>query len=156
MLKKWTMPRNYFGEEWPEFFVGLSQTRDSDCLERSNFACFLAGLGGESETVLVIREGHWACGWVEWIAIHQDATQAIEKAEKMMERLEDYSVLNEDDFSEREEKEAGEVWKDCYSVKERIEYIRGHSSQFDFRDFSDLRACVRGEYFAGIAGELPY
>lgn len=33
--------------------------------------CMLRELGGESETVRVVRESHWAVGWVEWIAIHE-------------------------------------------------------------------------------------
>jgi hypothetical protein len=154
MLKKWLVPKNYYGEQWLEYFVGLSQNRDSSCLAQSNFACFLAGLGGESDTVLVVREGHFLCGWVEWIAIRQDDIQATEKAEKMFARLEYYPILDEEDYSAREEETASAVWKDCYDIKGRIEYIREHSDQFEFQNFSDLRACVRGEYFPGYAGEL--
>ena len=61
---------NFLGEV-PEnnlLFV-YAQNRDSDRLTRSNFECILKELGGESETVCVIRYGHWACGWVEYIGV---------------------------------------------------------------------------------------
>ena len=40
------------------FVMPVSRTRDSGPLDNSNFDCFLAGLGGESETVEVHRFGH--------------------------------------------------------------------------------------------------
>ena len=65
-LKRWTRPRDYFGAEWSRYYsAGLGQSRDSDCLEQSNFAVMLHELGGESDTVIVVRESHWAVGWVE-------------------------------------------------------------------------------------------
>ena len=56
----------------------------------------------------------------------------------------------------REQVAADETWKNCYDEKERIAYIRKFHYQFDFRDFADLLACVRGKYFAGYASELIY
>lgn len=154
-LKLWTMPKYYFGETWPDYYsAGVGQSRDSDALERSNFACMLKELGGESETVLVIRESHWAVGWVEWIAIHATEDKALAIADEIKGKLEDYPVVNEDHWSGLECEEANEVWTNCYDVKARIKYIREHRSQFDFRDFADLIGCVRGQYFAGYASEL--
>lgn len=40
------------------------------------------------------------------------------------------------------------------TLRERVEYIRKHRSQFEFRDFADMLGCVRGKYFAGYASEL--
>jgi hypothetical protein len=154
-LKRWTMPRYYFGETWPEYYSsGVGQSRDSDCLERSNFICMLKALGGESETVIVVRENHWAVGWVEWIAIHESDSKALAVADDLKGKLDNYPVIDESHWSELESEEADLVWKDCYRPSERIEYIREHRSQFDFHDFSDLLDCVRGKYFAGYASEL--
>src|SRR5260370_30310285 len=81
-LKRWTLHDNYFGAEWPDYFSsGVGQSRDSVALERSNFECTLKALGGESETVIVVRESHWSIGWVEWIAIHQDDSAALRIAD---------------------------------------------------------------------------
>lgn len=157
LLNKWTMPDNYFGAKWGGYYVFLGQHRDSDVLERSNFRSALEAIGGESEHdngVQVVREGHWAVGWVEWIAIPAGPSVALAKANEIMSRLEDYPVVNEDDLSELEHEEANEVWEMCYDWRERMEYIREHREQFYFHDFSDLMSVVRGEYFTGYASEL--
>ena len=160
-LSRWELPRNYFGSEWPEYYVFLSQNRDSDTLTRSNFQCALTAIGGETgedddgiSAVTVVRESHWACGWIEWIAIHESNSEALRIADEIAAKLEDYPVVNEDHWSELEDQEAQEVWRNCYNERERIDYMRRYSSQFEFQDFADLRAQVRGEYFTGYASEL--
>lgn len=164
-LHLWERPGSYYGATWEGYFVFLGQNRESCSLTRSNFQCALAAIGGETaaiETedgeeiypVTVVREGHWACGWIEWIAIHESNAAALEIADRIAEKLDSYPVVNEDHFSELEDSEAQSVWKDCYNEAERIRYMRENSSQFDFRDFADVRAQVRGEYFSGYASEL--
>ncbi len=156
-LNEWTMPECYFGATWEGYYVFLGQNRDSDSLGRSNFTCALEAIGGESEHeggVQVVRESHWACGWIEWIAVPAGPSIALAKALEIVEGLESYPVVNEDHWSEVEMEEANEVWKNCYDVSERIEYIRFHSGDFDFHNWADLRSCVKGEYFAGYAGDL--
>ena len=63
-------------------------------------------------------------------------------------------MINEDHFSEVEQEDASETWRNCYSDRERLAYVRDHRDQFEFHDFKDLLSCVRGEYFAGYASEL--
>lgn len=155
-LKFWTMPENYFGAVHPATYVGLSRHRDSDDLTESNFFTFLKRLGGESETVEIIRESHWAVGWVEWIAIHQDDEQAVKLADEMLGDLESYPVLDDDDFSAREQESANHIWRECYDWRARVDYIRRHRSQFEFHDKAEIRAVVKGEYFTGYASELIY
>jgi hypothetical protein len=121
-LHKWTRPAHYIGAEWHEHYsAGVGQSLDSDCLERSNFAVMLAELGGESDTVIVVRESHWAVGWVEWIAIHETDTAALAIADAACGRLEDYPILDEDDWSGREWNAACETWERA-SLRDRIEY----------------------------------
>ena len=154
-LKRWTMPDSYIGAVWPTHYsAGVGQSRDSDALEQSNFICMLKVIGGESETVTVVRESHWAVGWVEWIAIEQDDAAALRKADEIVARLEDYPVINENHFSELETEEANDVWRDCYRPSDRLDYVRKFRDQFDFRDYADLIGCIRGHYFAGYASDL--
>lgn len=120
MLTRWKMPEHYAGEVWPEYFVFLGQHRDSDALTRSNFTCALRAIGGEAQ---VVRERHWAVGWVEWIAIHQDDTETLARASAIAERLADYPVLDEDHFSELEYSEACDYWASM-SVRERVSIAR--------------------------------
>jgi hypothetical protein len=48
-LKHWTRPRDYFGAEWSRYYsAGVGQSRDSDCLEQSNFAVMLHELGARA------------------------------------------------------------------------------------------------------------
>jgi hypothetical protein len=154
-LVRWTKPDSYFGASWPEYYSsGVGQSRDSDALEASNFRSMLKALGGESETVLVVRESHWAVGWVEWIAIHETDDKALAAADEIKTALEDYPVVDEDDFSELKQEHAEQTWQNCFNDAARLAYIREHRSQFEFRDYADLIGCVRGRYFAGYASEL--
>lgn len=156
-LKKWKLPQYYIGEKWPDYYSsGVWQSRDSDCLERSNFICMLEQLGGESETVIVVRENHWAVGWVEWIAIHESDEKSLRIADKIMAALADYPVIDENHLSELECEEANEVWLNCYDDKSRLAYIRKFRDQFEFRDYADLIGCVRGKWFMGYASDLIY
>lgn len=113
-MKKWTMPSNYFGAEWPEYYIFLTTHRDADALTASNFRVALkrlkaipepAGWLHDTAPVLAVRENHWAVGWVEWIAIHEDAKSALELARDMEKRISNYPVLDDDDFSELEHEE---------------------------------------------------
>lgn len=160
-LTLWTIPSSYAGTSWDDYYIFLSRNRDSDCLTESNFDYALKAIGeitGEEDNgisnVAVVRETHWACGWVEWIAIHKDNSAALEKADEIMGRLEDYPVLNEEDFSQRETDEANDIWAKCYNTGERIKYMRDHYSQFEFHSFADMLGCARGNYFSGYASEL--
>lgn len=167
-MKPWTRPSNYIGARWHGWLMFLGRTRDSDCLEISNFECALARVKEASNrelsitddtvedcpSVHVVSENHWAVGWVEWIAIHPSDTGAVQEAEKIESELEDYPVLDESDFSEREMDEANRIWRDCFLPSERIEYIRARRPQFDFRDLADMLSCVRGNYFSGYVSEL--
>lgn len=169
-LTRWTRPSYYIGAEWPDYYrAGVGQSRDSDALERANFDAMLKALGGEQtdkeredtrdegcalSLVKVVRESHWAVGWVEWIAIHESATELLLTASAIKNALEDYPVVDEELWSQYETDEANQVWKDCYRVKDRLEYIRKHKSQFEFRGLADLLGCVRGNYFASYASEL--
>ena len=145
---------NYMGQT-PEkdLYVLLGRNRESDLLTESNWDCALERLGGESETVEIVRFGHWACGWIEYLCV-RDESEAYKIAQDIDMELENYPVLNEDDFSEREEKEAQRQWKEFYDVSERVAYVRDNPDQFDFVNYQDLIHCIRGEYFCGYASEL--
>jgi len=97
-MKLWDRPDNYMGENYYDYFVLIGHTRDSDALEESNFHTAIDMMGGESETVIVVRSTHWLVGWMEGIFIHKSDQAAINKAEAILQMLEDYPVLDEDDY----------------------------------------------------------
>ena len=122
-LKRWARPDHYAGADWPEWFVFLGQDRESDALTRSNFECGLARLGGESDTVRVVREKHWAVGWVEWIAVHESDAARLKAADDMLAALYAYPVLDEDHFSDLEWEEAAQYWRSL-TLAERVNLCR--------------------------------
>ena len=130
MLRKWShngptvfdSRANYMGEDLSDLYVvPVSRTRDSGCLDRSNFAVALDMLGGESDTVQVHNFGHWACGWYELILVAGDSP-AYSIAEKIAEKIADYPVLNEERLSDLEWSEAAETWEDM-TVRDRADAI---------------------------------
>ena len=118
-LRLWKYPSNYFGASWPEFYPVIGHHRDSDLLTESNFetvrkalkaedAAFGDGLWTRSEKqpeVVIVRESSSLVGWVEWIGVREDAEEKLRLADELAGRMEDYPVLDEDDFSQREEEE---------------------------------------------------
>jgi len=131
----------------------VARNRDSDLLSNSNFETALEQLGGEGENVEIVRIGHWACGWIEYLGV-REGTPEYDSAVEIHASLEDYPVLDDEDLSQREYEEAHRVWADCYSASERIKYIRDNRSQFEFDNFADLLGNARGKYFSGYASEL--
>lgn len=97
---KYTRPQNYCGPDYPTTISVVGQSRDSGLLEQSNFRSALELLGGESETVLVVRDSHWAVGWVETLRVELSDKVAIKKACEILAALENYPVVDDDDYSE--------------------------------------------------------
>lgn len=115
------------------------QTRDSGPLEQSNFEAFGRALDDAGIEYETHRFGHWGPGWYE-IYLVTPTPEAVELIEELEGRLEDYPVLDEDDFSRREWESAEETWRNCYSLRERIRLIA---------EYGD------GNIFAARRDELP-
>lgn len=107
-MKLWQRADNYIGKTYHDYFVLIGHTRDSDALEESNFHTAIDMLGGESDTVKVIRSTHWLVGWVEAILIHKSDKDAIMKGENILGMLDEYPILDEDDYC-RTKADMGEV-----------------------------------------------
>lgn len=129
-MQRWKRPDSYIGAEWPEYFVFLGQRRDSDAVTRSNFRTGLRALAAlppapdcEDGSRIVVRENHWAVGWVEWIAVHETDTAAIAACDAMLARLDNYPVLDEEDLSDLEYGEACDRWERA-RVRDRLDMIR--------------------------------
>ena len=154
-LIRYTKPDHFadFGDiDRTEYFLipKLGRHRDSDTLTRSNFRSALRKLGGESETVLVIRDNHWAVGWVENVYIHQSDDRALAIADGIAAGLDAYPVVSEDDWSELEYETAADYWSRM-SVSERIEWCR----ESDVSIFAARRAEIpddpRGDLISRLA-----
>jgi len=158
-VKEWSHPQNYMGATWEGWYsAGFGQSRDSDALEASNFQTAydalkplanqlsvethdIPGALDDECSVQIVRESHWAVGWVEWIAIHSSNTVALEKARELCKRANDYPILDEDDFSRREDEDCEQVWSKCFDPSERVHYFRTHS--YTANSFVDLLQAIR-------------
>jgi len=121
-VKRWTLQHCYMGAHWDNCYSsGVGRSRDSSCLEESNFDAMLKILGeSEKETVQIVRESHWLVGWVEWIAIHESDEKSLATAREACERLNNYPVLDEEDFSAREWEKSANYW-DALSPREKAQ-----------------------------------
>ncbi len=115
-MQKWSRSENYIGESYFDYYVLLSRHRDSGLVEESNFWSALKMLNGESDTVKVIRAKHWAVGWVEMILIHESDKESVDKGNEIEKALENYPILDEDDFFERESERRDEYIEEIRKV----------------------------------------
>jgi len=122
-LKPYTRPDSYAGPDYYDYYPVLGQSRVSSALEQSNFICGLELLGGESDTVIVIHDSHWAVGWVETLYVHKSDHARLLIADRMLDDLEQYPVVNEDHFCELEHEQASEYWAQI-PVSERVTIIQ--------------------------------
>jgi hypothetical protein len=138
--------------------IVYTSNRDSGALERSNARVIAAALA-PFEDAVSCSHGHWAVGHVDGYEIcvydaRGNITEAFRAYAELALAIEEYPILDESDFSEEEETEANETWKHCYKPSTRLDYIREHREQFEFRSFADMLGSVRGNYFGGYASEL--
>lgn len=102
------------------YVAPVGRNRDSGALAESNFSCLLSSLGGESEHVEVHRFGHWANGWFELVLVSPNAPEAtLTTLAECSAALESYPVLNEEDYSDREDAAAQQWWVNM-GMRERI------------------------------------
>lgn len=74
----------------------------------------------ESTPVYSWRAGHWAVGYIDYLMIDKNAPKEIkDAAEKILDDLESYPSLDEDDLSEREWNRAQEFWESL-DLREKI------------------------------------
>ena len=106
-------PAKFFDEDderrdW--LMAPVSRTRDTGPFEESNFESALKILGGESENVEVHRFGHWGPGWFE-IIICKPTEANVKILTDIEAGLEDYPIIDDEDYSRRELECAEESWR---------------------------------------------
>jgi hypothetical protein len=130
----WETPGSYFGHNPVGHYCVASQNRDSDSVTRSNYACILRDLeklalehdaaDRDEPSVYTFRASHWACGWIEYVIVLNDAPEAVlEAAGEAICALADYPVYDDEHHSELELTEAADYWARL-DVRERAELIR--------------------------------
>jgi hypothetical protein len=92
-------------DDQQDWLVVIGRNRDSTLLETSNWEVaekeFQTKHGDEGNGWEIHRFGHWACGWLEILIVDPDH-KAHETATEMQRSLENYPVLCEHNYSEKE------------------------------------------------------
>ena len=94
-------------ENWGIFYT---HHRDSGLLDQSNADAIQKELEsfteGEDPDLIFESHDHWACGWIDGFSIRvfRDGkiTDAFHKYHDLAERLAEYPILDEEDYSNRE------------------------------------------------------
>ena len=100
-------------QDWLVCPVSITRDTPECALEASNFAVMqqiLDKLDPDFEDHEVHRFGHWGPGWFEIILVRPD-TACAKEAEECAGALENYPVLDDSDFSEREFNWACQEWE---------------------------------------------
>lgn len=94
-------------QDWAIFYTS---NRDSGLLDQSNAAVISKAMTpftkGDDPDVVMESHSHWACGHVDGFSIHVfnrgRITKAFRTYHELAERMADYPILDESDYSERE------------------------------------------------------
>jgi hypothetical protein len=105
ILKRWQNAPNYTGEDFSDYYVVTSFTRDSNVYDVANFigiADHLMDIEDESDNGWqIVRFGHWACGYLYCILVHKDSPLVTE-CEEIVRSLREYPIFDEDVLAECE------------------------------------------------------
>jgi hypothetical protein len=149
-LKKWIKESDYGGEDLSNWYILIARTRDSDNLENSNFESIMdyltkdnweiiESMGEDINNILLASFGHWACGWIESLMIHEGNDAALIMGDWIKEQLDGSPVFNDDDYQEREFKdymincnEAVKGWLDSKEIPYNDELVSKIIRQGDY------------------------
>ena len=108
-------------QDWLVCPVGITRDTGGHDFALSNFRTLehmLDELDPDGTDHEVCNFGHWGPGWFEIIIVRPD-TACAKKAIEVEEALENYPVLDEEDYSRREHDTAVESWK-WTDLEERV------------------------------------
>lgn len=150
-LKLWTIPKDYFGSMWYGWYEIYGRHRDSKVLDNVNFDLILNELKKtqkdtpkEETSVTIWKANHFLVGWVETIMVHSSDEETCLKADKILEKLEDYPIYNDDIYSESLENESCAYWESMPLI-EKVDICRrlGHSIFKARKGYCDLHWTIQ-------------
>ena len=124
----------YWGERG-DWLVALSQHRDSDTVDRSNWRVIVpAMLADYPDDAATESMSHWAVGWVEYLLV-RPGTPAADAAQTWADKLADYPLADEEDYSLLE---WSEEWCARCDRATREEHDGGNGGCARFRSAEDV------------------
>jgi hypothetical protein len=142
--RAWVRASNYMGEDLTGYYTIYSHNRDSTLLDESNWDSLVKQFE-KNKRFEIHHFNHWACGWVEALMIDgqrmtvKDYTEILE----IINKLEDYPLLDETDYSKREyestlENIKGELHSATFNYDESDEYKKMESDDLAHKVYSWL------------------
>jgi len=105
ILKRWSNAPNYTGEDFSDYYVVTSFTRDSNVYEVANYiaiARHLSAIEPESDSGwIIVRFGHWLHGYLYCILVHENSP-LVKECEEIALSLREYPVFDENVLTECE------------------------------------------------------
>lgn len=134
------------------WLVAASSHRDSSILEQSNWDCIERSLSAiDEDGVETYSFNHWAVGWVRVMLVDPTSDALRKDLAEILCALADYPVLDDMDYSERQNEEQSEQWE-WMDTKDRLQVFRDHS--YSGGSFAQLLAAVRGGCWHAAASML--
>lgn len=136
-MQKWKYERDYGGTDYSDYYIVYGRNRDSCLLTNHNYEEIMKRLqtvynnlqdndSTEFGWFLDARMNHFGPGWIEEIFVHEDAPQElIDTATDILNDLDQYPILNEDEYYRKVYEAADEYWRQM-SLRERIEMCKEH------------------------------
>lgn len=105
-LKKWTEAPNYLGMDLTDYYVVAVESEQSDSVEMSNYRVW--------HRLFPDLEKHSFGGWIKFKAlmVHKDSL-LLEAIDEKKKSLEDYPILDDQDWSDLESEQWNEYWSNC-------------------------------------------
>lgn len=154
-LQRWDHPtgfdsmENFVGYK-PTGYVIYSRNRDSSILEETNFTAILQDLGGESDFVRVIRHGHWACGWIEYITVDDTAPDSLlDQCVEIAAVIAEYPVYSDDRYSEAQYEAIADHWERS-NLCDRVDHCRDAGISI----FAARRDSVPNEVYQALSDSM--
>jgi hypothetical protein len=110
-MSKWD-GSDYIGKRFDDYYILYSHHRDSKIYEESNYHSLIKLCEKMGIKYIEINSNHWAVGWVEQIAIHEEDYLSIEKANDPLEQLKEYPLVDEADYESRIDERREEIEKE--------------------------------------------
>lgn len=118
-LTPYTYPQNYVGESYYGTYTIYGIHRESSLLEQSNFYVLYARLSEmitnmnlDENLLQITRANHFAFGWVDTLRLSMQAPDfLLILADSLLGAIEQYPILSEDDYSQRQDAAIREYWQ---------------------------------------------
>ena len=131
-MKRWEAAENHLGEEYPDYYVIVSRSRDASVAEESNWHTISEAFK-RAKGVISIRASHWAVGYVEMLLIHENsAAEDLEEADRIVGNLKIDPIYDDTDYGERS-KESISTYIDENADRE-FDIFFGHAIETPFAE----------------------